>query len=135
MIINADDEATLAHYGVLRKSGRYPWGSGETQTERNRTFLGMVENLEKSGMAQPDVARALGITTTELRSAKSNAKAMEKAAKVAQAQKLKDDGHSNIEIAHMLECADSTVELHLAQLLRKTGAQSRDELDARVMEP
>jgi DNA-binding CsgD family transcriptional regulator len=44
-------------------------------------------------------------------------------------------GQSNAEIAQTLECAESTVELHVAQLLRKTGATSRDELITRLLEP
>jgi DNA-binding CsgD family transcriptional regulator len=43
-------------------------------------------------------------------------------------------GQSNWDIAQTLECAESTVELHVAQLLRKTRASSRDELVALMLE-
>ena len=42
-----DHEDYLAHYGILRKSGRYPWGSGEageTQSQRNRSFLDYIDD-------------------------------------------------------------------------------------------
>ena len=38
------EEEHLAHYGILRRSGRYPWGSGGTQTQRNRSFLDIIRN-------------------------------------------------------------------------------------------
>ncbi len=28
------EEAYLAHYGILRRSGRYPWGSGGNQNKK-----------------------------------------------------------------------------------------------------
>ena len=35
----------LEHYGILRKSGRYPWGSGEDPYQRGMTFYKMVDEL------------------------------------------------------------------------------------------
>jgi DNA-binding NarL/FixJ family response regulator len=40
-------------------------------------------------------------------------------------------GRSNKEIAVELGCAENTVELHVSELLRRTGASSRSELIAR----
>ena len=37
------DEDFLAHYGVPRRSGRYPWGSGDDPYQHGRDFLGRVE--------------------------------------------------------------------------------------------
>ena len=33
------DEEYLAHYGMPRRSGRYPWGSGEDPYQSSRDFL------------------------------------------------------------------------------------------------
>ncbi len=38
VIVEAENE--LMHYGILRRSGRYPWGSGgaEAETTRHQDF-------------------------------------------------------------------------------------------------
>ena len=58
-------EEHLAHYGILRKSGRYPWGSGGTQDQRNRDFLAYVDGLRKEGMSEAEIARGVryGLST------------------------------------------------------------------------
>src|SRR4051812_15072342 len=110
-----DEDDHLAHYGILRKSGRYPWGSGETQEERNRTFLGMVDELRtKHGMSETDIARNFGMTTTELRAAKSIAKNAEKQANINMAQRLKDKGWSNVAIGERMGINESSVRALLA---------------------
>ena len=39
----------LMHYGMPRRSGRYPWGSGEDPHQHgSRDFLGRVDELRKS---------------------------------------------------------------------------------------
>jgi hypothetical protein len=62
VIRHVSEEEFLAHYGILRKSGRYPWGSGETQSARNKTFLSTVDELRKSGMKDPKIAEGFGMT-------------------------------------------------------------------------
>ena len=48
------DEEYLAHYGMPRRSGRYPWGSGEDPYQSSRDFLGRVEQMRKSGFTYTD---------------------------------------------------------------------------------
>lgn len=104
-----DEETYLMHYGILRKSGRYPWGSGETQHERNTTFLDMEENLRKQGMSQVEIARGFGMTTTELRAVKTIAKNEVKASNQAQAQRLRANGYSNVAIGERMGINESSV--------------------------
>lgn len=113
MIIDESD--FLAHYGILRKSGRYPWGSGGTQDERNRTFLGMVEDLRKQGLSETEIAKGLGIeTTTQLRAAKTIAANQQKQAQISMAQRLKDKGYSNVAIGQRMDINESSVRALLA---------------------
>jgi len=56
---------TLQHYGKLRRSGRYPWGSGGNK------FISDIERLEGMGMTEKEIASALGISTTTLRTKKA----------------------------------------------------------------
>lgn len=44
----------LMHYGVKRRSGRYPWGSGENPYQHGGDFLARVEELEALGKGYPD---------------------------------------------------------------------------------
>jgi len=114
-----DESVYLAHYGILRKSGRYPWGSGETQAERNKTFLDTVENLRKQGMSEAEICKAFStpehpFTTTQLRAAKSIAKNEQKQADIAMAQRLKDKGYSNLAIGQRMGINESSVRALLA---------------------
>lgn len=69
MIVNEED---LLHYGILRKSGRYPWGSGGTQNQRNKQFLDYVADLKSKGLSESDIAKGMGVTMKELRAARSH---------------------------------------------------------------
>lgn len=133
-----DEEEYLAHYGILRKSGRYPWGSGGTQGERNRTFLGAVEELRGQGMSETDIAQGFGITTTQLRAAKSIARNEQKQANIAMAQRLKDKGYSNTAIAVRMEMNESSVRALLApgqkdkaDVLQATAGMLKKQVDTK----
>jgi hypothetical protein len=134
--VRIPEEDYLAHYGILRKSGRYPWGSGGTQTERNRTFLGMVDDLRSQGMSEADVARGFGLTTTQLRAAKSIARTEERQADIAMAQRLKDKGYSNIAIGERMGKNESSVRALLApgqkdkaDVLQATSSMLKGQVD------
>lgn len=97
--MNPIAEDILMHYGMPRRSGRYPWGSGENPYQHSGDFLSRVEELEKSGLSQVEVAKALGMTTTQLRAQKSMAKDERRALQVATAKGLREKGYSLNEIA------------------------------------
>lgn len=107
-------EEHLAHYGILRRSGRYPWGSGSTQNARNRSFLDTVDGLKKQGMSDSEIARGFGMTTTQLRANKSIALAQQKQEKILTAQRLKEKGWSNVAIGQRMGLNESSVRALLA---------------------
>jgi hypothetical protein len=114
-----DDDRQLIHYGILRKSGRYPWGSGATQSARNKTFLSTVENLRKEGLSDVEIAKGFStdehpFTTTMLRAATSIARNEQKQAQINQAQRLKDKGWSNVKIGERMGLNESSVRSLLA---------------------
>lgn len=134
-----DEEDYLAHYGILRKSGRYPWGSGGDQTERNRTFLSVVEDMRKDGMSETDIARGFGITTTQLRAAKSIARAEQKQSNINMAQRLKDKGYSNVAIGERMGINESSVRALLApgqkdkaDVLQATSNMLKSQVDEKT---
>ena len=48
--MNSIVEDILMHYGMPRRSGRYPYGSGENPYQHSGDFLSRVQELKKSGM-------------------------------------------------------------------------------------
>lgn len=114
----------LKHEGILRKSGRYPWGSGDTPHQRNKAFLDHVETLRKQGLSETEVATGLGISTTQLRASKAIAKDEQHAAKVARAETLKAKGMSNVAIGDEMGLNESSVRA----LLDPAARTRRDEV-------
>ena len=43
---------SLKHYGMPRRSGRYPWGSGENPYQRYKDFRARVLELKQKGIAK-----------------------------------------------------------------------------------
>lgn len=109
-----DESSYLAHYGILRRSGRYPWGSGKDTEQRSRDFLGMVDDLRKQGLKETEIAAGFKMTTTELRAAKSIAKNAVKQADIGMAQRLQNKGLSNIAIGERMGINESSVRSLLA---------------------
>ena len=64
MTYRMDD--VLKHIGVARRSGRYPWGSGEDGYQSN-PFLNQYTKLKKEGLSQTEIAAQMGMNTRELR--------------------------------------------------------------------
>lgn len=99
------DEDSLEHYGIKRRSGRYPWGSGEDPYQRDgHDFLGRVEELKKQGWTETpeNIKKAFGLTTTQYRTEKALAKDERRMLEVAAAKSLKDDGLGATEIARKM---------------------------------
>lgn len=92
-------EDILMHYGMPRRSGRYPWGSGDNPYQRSGDFLSRVEELKKQGFNQKDIAKEMGLTTTQLRTQMSLAKDERRSLQVATAKGLREKGYSLNEIA------------------------------------
>lgn len=100
----------LSHIGVARKSGRYPYGSGENPEQHNISFLGTVEALHKKGLSDTEIVKALGLeSTTQLRAKKTIAKNAQKKEDIAQALKLQDKGLSNVKIGEAMNRNESSI--------------------------
>jgi hypothetical protein len=108
------EENYLAHYGILRKSGRYPWGSGGPETANNKSFLGYVAQLQKQGLSEAEIATGMGINTTQLRAAKSIARNEERQNDINMATRLKDKGMSTVAIAERMGKPEATIRALLA---------------------
>ena len=121
-ISNRDD--ILMHYGIPRRSGRYPWGSGKEPYQHSGDFLGRVEELKKKGLNEKEIADTIGLTTSHLRIQKSLAKDERRMLQVARAKSLREDGYSLSEITKIMGFNnDSSV-----RALLNANAESRMKL-------
>lgn len=100
--MNPIAEDILKHYGMPRRSGRYPWGSGDNPFQRSGDFLSRVNELKKSGMSEKEVAESMGLTTTQLRTQVGLAKDERRSLEVATAKGLREKGYSLNEIAEKM---------------------------------
>lgn len=123
-------EDTLMHYGMPRRSGRYPWGSGDNPYQHSGDFLSRVEELKKQGLSETDIAKSMGLTTTQYRTQKSLAKDERRALDVARARSLREDGKSLNEIAAIMGFSnDSSVRSLLNENSEARMNQARKTAD------
>ena len=102
----------LAHYGMPRRSGRYPWGSGDVPYQRGGVdFLGRIEQLQKEnpGAKEKDIADMLGMTINEMRDREAISRIYRRNNKIAQLQHLiEKEGLSVNAAADKMGIAEST---------------------------
>lgn len=125
--INAEDNAFLSHYGILRKSGRYPWGSGGNTSQRVKSFFDIVDELKANGATNAQIAAAFStpehpFTSTDLQNARTIAVAERKREKIATAEKLREKGMSNLAIGKQMGLNESSVRALLAPGAADRGA-------------
>ncbi len=114
-------EEMLMHYGMPRRSGRYPWGSGDNPYQHSGDFLSRVEEMKKNNFTFTDedgktytgevaIAKSMGLSTTQFRTQMSLAKDERRSQDVATAKALREKGYSLNEIADRMGFAnDSSV--------------------------
>ena len=114
-------EEMLMHYGMPRRSGRYPWGSGDNPYQHSGDFLSRVEEMKKNNFTFTDkdgktytgevaIAKSMGLSTTQFRTQMSLAKDERRSHDVATAKALREKGYSLNEIADKMGFAnDSSV--------------------------
>lgn len=140
-----DESDYLAHYGILRKSGRYPWGSGANKTQRAKDFMGLLASLREQGLSDAEIAAGFStpdhpFTTRDLRETNTIAINAKRASDVAFAMRLKEAGHSNMAIGKRFDppINESSVRSLLARglkekqdILTTTANMLRDQVDSK----
>ena len=99
----------LMHYGILRRSGRYPWGSGGNAYQRSTGLLGMIDDLRSKGLSDKEISSGFGMTIQELKNAKAIARSEKWAGDAAFAYRLKEKGYSNVAIGERMGINESSV--------------------------
>ena len=116
-----ENESYLSHYGMPRRSGRYPYGSGEDPYQHDRDFIGRVEELRNKNFTYTDkdgkvwtgdtaIAKSMNLSTTDFRTELSLAKSERRMLDVKTAKRLRDkEGLGNSEIGRKMGIPESTV--------------------------
>lgn len=107
-------EDILKHYGTPRRSGRYPWGSGENPYQHEADFLSRVNILKDQGWTETaeNIKDAFGedMTVGRYRMEKKWAADQQRMYDVATAKRLRDkEGLGNTEIGRRMGVNESTV--------------------------
>ena len=128
----ANDEESIMHYGMKYRSGRYPWGSGEDPYQRDRDFLGRVEELKKQGWSETaeNIRREFGenVTLKDYRNEKAWCEYERKLLQTQTAKRLREkEGMGYTEIGRKLGLPESTVRSML-----EPGREERMKLTAKT---
>lgn len=110
----------LMHYGMPRRSGRYPWGSGKEPYQHSGDWLSRVESLKKKGLDQKAIIEQMNsyntdhgydiLSTTELRTLNAIASNQRSMDNIKTAQRLRDkEGLTTQQIAERMGQPWSTV--------------------------
>ena len=145
----SDGSETLAHYGMPRRSGRYPWGSGDDPYQHGRDFLSRVEEMRKSGFTYTDpkngktykgdtaIAKSMGLSSTQFRAEVGIATDTRRMYQVSRAQALKDKGLGNTAIGREMGIPESTVRSLLdprAESRMKASKEAANLIKERIKE-
>lgn len=109
-----EDEDVVEHYGIKKKSGRYPWGSGEDPHSRAATFQTMLKAERRKGISDTEIAAGWGMTSSQLRDTVTIARNEVKQAQISQAEAYAKKGMSNVAIGQKMGIGESSVRLLLA---------------------
>lgn len=126
------DEDFLEHYGMPRRSGRYPWGSGDDPYQHGEDFISRIEELKKQGWTETpeNIKKEFGLTTTQYRTEYSLAKNERRMLDVARAKSLKEDGLGATEIGRKMGISESTVRSLLDTKSEARMNKARETADA-----
>lgn len=133
-IFSNKDEPKLAliHEGVKRRSGRYPYGSGENPFQHDsRTFLSRVRSMEKEGWkATPDnIRKEFGLSTTEYRKELKIAHEQEKYDLYLKCDGLRKKGYNNTEIGKIVGKNESSIRSLFDSQAKNKAKASQDVTD------
>ena len=135
-------EDILMHYGMPKRSGRYPWGSGENPYQHSGDFLSRIEQLKKEGWSETpeNIMKEFGLTTTQYRTEKRLATHERRMLDVARAKSLREDGLGYTEIGREMGMSESTIRSLLNQhsesrmnAAKKTADFLREQINTKGM--
>ena len=133
-------EDELMHYGIKRRSGRYPYGSGKDPYQHGRDFLGRIEELKKQNFTFTDedgktwtgdnaIAKSMGLNSSEYRKQVSWANYERRLHQVERAKSLREDGLGYTAIGREMGLSESTVRSLLDSRSENRMHQAKETAD------
>ena len=132
-----DSNNDIEHYGVKRRSGRYPWGSGEDPYQRSGDFLSRVDELKKQNFSYKDpetgkmytgdaaIYKSMGLSSTQYRTMYSIARDERRGIEATRARDLRDKGYSLNAIAKEMGYANDS---SIRSLLNENTAIKKNQV-------
>ena len=111
---NKPDINELMHYGMPRRSGRYPWGSGKDPYQHCTDFLSRLKYMSDNGVSDEDIAKSMGLTKEQFDIEKS----------FAVINDMTKQGKSEKEIADAL--GTTTTKVRLQKTMIKDGHRAME---------
>ena len=108
-------EIILKHYGVKRKSGRYPWDPS-LHLPKNYKFIEDRDEMKKRGLSDNEIAKQMGLSTTVYRSKVTIAKEELKQYNMQRIAKLQSQGLIIDDIAKEIGTTGQTVRNYLDEI-------------------
>ena len=108
-------EIILKHYGVKRKSGRYPWDPS-LHLPKNYRFIEDRDEMKKRGLSDNEIAKQMGLSTTVYRSKVTIAKEELKQYNMQRISKLQSEGMIIDDIAKTIGTTGQTVRNYLDEI-------------------
>ena len=123
-------ESYLMHYGMPRRSGRYPWGSGDNPYQHGGSgFYRAARELHQKGVSDTDIAKMFGMSTTEYRKQYSLSRAEHKTEQRALYEQLRNQGLNRSECARKLDVNESTLRSWENELTQKREKMTNATVD------
>lgn len=117
--------AELKHYGMPRRSGRYPWGSGDDAYQRSAGWRKHYKDLKSHGLSDVQIAEGEGINTNQLRKRNTISREEVRAHDRNRALQLKDKGYSDTEIGRQMDKNESSIRSLLDPVLAERASITR----------
>ena len=129
----------LMHYGVKRRSGRYPWGSGDEPFQSD-SLMAYVDEQRAKGMTDVEIARSRGMSRNELQTRMKAERLARYEADRTAVIRLKENGYSNMGAAKKLGMSEAKVrtllkepEANKATKLTKATEDLKKHIDEKGM--
>lgn len=104
-----ESDEYLEHYGMPRRSGRFPWGSGDHPYQSAGDFYSSMKKSLRDGASKKELAAAVGMSTADFTLAYSISEKFNREELRDKARKMADSGMSKVEIGKALGMADTSV--------------------------
>ena len=107
--LDISDSDFLQHYGIKRRSGRYPWGSGDNPHQHDDSFLGRVAEARSRGLNNTEIAKEMGMSVQDFRDRITIENHKTRMSDMNEAYRLKEAGYSTAEIARRMNRNESSI--------------------------